>query len=325
MSAYIIRRLLYIIPTFIAITIFIFLFQDLAPGDPTSALLGRSTPVPQEMIQRYKEKFHLDDPIWTRYGFWLWQLLQGNFGRSLKTGERVGPKILNRLSNTIQLMILGITLSTIIGISVGLISGIWQYSVFDYVSTFIIFFSLSIPGFFFGFLAIYAFSIKIPLFPVGGSMSASLATGNPAVWRLILDRLHHLILPASALGLILSAYMARFTRTAVIEVAREQYVTTARAKGLPERMVIIKHIFRNALSPVITVLSNRLRWIVGGSVAIEVVFQYPGVGMLLKNSVLARDYTVIMAVVIIFSAAVLFSFLFADIGYALANPKVRFN
>lgn len=313
------------IPTFIAITLIIFLFQDLAPGDPASALLGRSTPVPQDMIKRYKEKFHLDDPIWERYGYWLWNVMHGDFGRSLKTGERVSKVLGDRLVNTIQLMALGILLSTVIGISVGLISGIWQYSVFDYLSTFIIFFSLSIPGFFFGFLSIYAFSILLPIFPAAGSMSSAVSAGDPGLWVVILDRLHHLVLPASALGLILSAYMARFTRTSVIEVSREQYVTTARSKGLPEYIVIIKHIFRNALSAVITVLSSRLRWIVGGSVAIEVVFQYPGVGKLLKDSVLARDYTVIMAIVMIFSIAVMFSFLLADIGYALANPKVRFE
>lgn len=322
MTTYIIRRLLIIIPTFILITILVFLFIDLAPGDYVAVLTTSQISVSPSMIESYEARFKLGQPVWKRYLYWSWNVLHGDFGISLITGERVAGIVIPRLLNTVWLMSFALVISTVLGLVVGIISGIWQYSLLDYVSTLIIFFGLSIPSFFLGYGLIYLFAVNIPFFPVQGSISS---VGHPSTFAWVSDRLYHTVLPASALGFKLAAFIARYTRTSILEVLRAQYVDTARAKGLPEQLVLLKHVLRNALSPIVTVLSQRLRRLISGSIVIEIVFGWPGIGSLLRDAVLQRNYTVLMAAIMLLAGITLFAFLLADIAYAVVNPKVRYT
>lgn len=295
---------------------------QVAPGGSTASVFAGGAVSP-EMVKAFKERFHLNEPVWKQYFYWWEQLFKGHFGISTKYRKRIGPLLASRLLNTAKLGGLGVVFSSIFGIIAGIVSGVKRYSIWDHMFTGIVFFSLSVPGFFFGLLSIYLFSIKIPLFPAAGAINADLVASNANFWRIVGSQLYHLMLPAVSLGLLLSAFMARFTRNKIIEVVNEDYVSVARAKGLAEQWVILKHVLRNALAPVITVLSNRMRRIVGGTVAVEVVFQYPGMGMLLREAVSFRDYPLLMSIILVVSVTMILTLLFADVAYAVVNPQIR--
>jgi len=326
MLNYIIKRLLLMIPTVIVLSILVFVLMELTPGGPVAALRASHMPISEERIQAYKERFHLDDPAWKRYFSWAQQLLRGNLGLSLRTGEPIQTILLPRVLNTVRLFAWAIALASVIGIGGGFISGIRRYSLLDYSATAFVFASLSLPSFFLGLMGIYVFVFLLPLFPVGGSLSAQLVIArDSSVWSMLADRLHHLILPGTTLGLGLSAYVMRFTRAAIIERLQADYIVTAKAKGLSNARVYVKHLLRNAAIPVITVLSNRIRMIAGGAIPIEVVFQYPGIGQLFKTSLDYRDYNVIAAITFFSCLFLLVVFLLTDLAYAAANPKVKYE
>lgn len=317
MVKYIIRRLLISIPVLLGITMITFAAYNLAPGDPISAMIDPSTPMPPEVLEKMKEDLGLNKPVAVRYLIWLKEAARGNLGYAYNSSTPVLQKIGDRLPATLTLTISALLLALSLGVPLGVYSALRQYSALDYLLTFFAFFAVSIPAFFFALGIIYIFSVRLGLFPVQGIR-------DPDAANQLLDFLRHLILPATALGLERIAGFLRYTRSAVLEVLGQDYMTTARAKGLPERVVLWRHGFRNALISLITILSLSIPGLFGGAFIIEWIFSWPGMGQLAISSVNMRDYPTLMGIALIGSTLVLLSNLLADILYALADPRIRY-
>jgi peptide/nickel transport system permease protein len=318
MTKYIIRRLLISIPILIGITIITFTAYNLAPGDPISSMIDPASPLPPEAIQHLKEELGLNKPLPVRYLIWLRELAKGNMGFSYASRRPVIQVIGERLPATLQLTVASLLLALVTGIPLGVYSALHQYSKLDYLLTLAAFFMVSVPAFFFALGAIWIFSLRLDLFPVQG-------LNTPGAKNILLDRIHHLILPATVLGLERIAGYLRYTRSAVLEVLGQDYMTTARAKGLTERVVLWGHGFRNALISLITVITLGLPGLFGGAFIIEWIFAWPGIGQLGINSINARDYPTLMGTALIGSILVLLSNLLADILYAVADPRIRYS
>ena len=318
MIKYIIRRLLISIPVLIGITVITFVAYNLAPGDPISAMIDPSAPIPPESLQHIKEQLGLNKPLPVRYAIWLREVGKGNLGFSYASRRPVTQVIGERLPATLQLTVAALLLALIIGIPLGVYSALHQYSKLDYALTMAAFFMVSVPAFFFALGAIYIFSIKLDLFPVQGM-------STPNAKYPFLDGIHHLILPATVLGLERVAGYLRYSRSAVLEVLGQDYMTTARAKGLHERAILWGHGFRNALISIITIITLGLPGLFGGAFIIEWMFAWPGMGQLGINSINGRDYPVLMGTALIGSILVLMSNLLADILYAVADPRIRYS
>jgi len=315
---YIIRRLLISIPVLLGITMITFAAYNLAPGDPISAMIDPSVPVPPEVLQRMKEDLGLNKPIAVRYVIWLKEAAHGNLGFAYNSNTPVLKKIGDRLPATLALTISAMLLAISLGVPLGVYSALRQYSTLDYVLTLFAFVAVSVPAFFFALGAIYIFSVRLGLFPVQGLR-------NPDAPNQVVDFLHHLILPATVLGLERIAGFLRYTRSAVLEVLGQDYMTTARAKGLAERVVLWGHGFRNALISMITIITLSLPGLFGGAFVIEWIFAWPGMGQLAVMSVNMRDYPTLMGIALISSTLVLLSNLLADILYAAADPRIRYS
>jgi peptide/nickel transport system permease protein len=274
--------------------------------------------MPPGWRDQLRKSLGLDQPLPVRYALWLKELTQGNLGYSFTDGRPVTQRIVERFEPTIRLMGTALILALLIGIPAGVIMAVKQYSLFDYVVTLGAFTSLSIPSFFFGLILIYVFALRLNLLPISGMASV----GQPSS---LADSLGHMILPASMLALREAGILARYTRSSVLDVLHSDYVTTARAKGLPERLVVMRHVVRNALLPLITIVGLELPTLLGGSVIVEQVFQWPGMGTLAVQATLERDYPVIMGFVIVGATMVLVSNLMTDIGYVFADPRIRYE
>jgi peptide/nickel transport system permease protein len=307
------------IPTVLAITVIIFLMTDLAPGDAVDALIDPENPPPPEQLEAMRERLGLNKPLPVRYVIWLGQLVRGNLGYSTFNKMSVLQRIGERLGNTLLLMVWALSLAVVVGVVLGIVSALKHYSMLDYLLTVLAFTGISIPGFFLGLLAIFFFGVVLDWFPVGGVQSFD-DSANP-----ILDRLWHMALPALVLASRELALFMRFTRSSMLEVIRQDYVTTARAKGLMERAVVLRHALRNALIPVLTILGIRLPFLFSGSIIIEVIFSYPGIGLLAISSIRYRDFAVIMGITFIASLVVLAANLITDMAYAFADPRVRYT
>ncbi len=318
MIKYIIRRLLISIPVLIGITIITFSAYNLAPGDPVSAMIDPSMAMSAEMIQQLRIEMGLNQPLPVRYVIWLRELAKGNMGFSYASRRPVRQAIGDRLPATLQLTAASLLLALALGIPLGVYSALHQYSRLDYALTLASFFMVSVPAFFFALGAIWIFSLRLDLFPVQG-------LSTPGATNVIWDRIHHLILPATVLGFERIAGYLRYTRSAVLEVLGQDYMTTARAKGLTERTVLWGHGFRNALISLITIIALGLPGLFGGAFIIEWIFAWPGMGQLGINSINARDYPVLMGTALIGSILVLLSNLLADILYAVADPRIRYS
>lgn len=305
------------IPMLIAISIVTFGFINLAPGDPITAMISPEDQLRPEDLDRMREQLGLNEPLPVRYVLWLGQAAQGNFGYSYTTGEPVLTRIGHRIWPTVELIGAALIISTVIGVLFGVIAALRVYSIWDYALSILSLFGLSIPGFFFALVALYLFAARWEIFPAFGMSSG---TGDTT----ILDNIHHLILPATVLSLELTASFTRYARSAMLEVMRADFVTTARAKGLREMVVVSRHAFRNALLPLITIASLRLPLVAGGAIVIEFMFQWPGMGLLSLQAIQQRDYPVLMGLTFIVAALVLLSNLIADVLYALADPRIRF-
>jgi peptide/nickel transport system permease protein len=295
-----------------------FAAYNLAPGDPISAMIDPSVPVPPEVLQRMKEDLGLNKPIAVRYVIWLKEAAHGNLGFAYNSNTPVLKKIGDRLPATLALTISAMLLAISLGVPLGVYSALRQYSTLDYVLTLFAFVAVSVPAFFFALGAIYIFSVRLGLFPVQGLR-------NPDAPNQVVDFLHHLILPATVLGLERIAGFLRYTRSAVLEVLGQDYMTTARAKGLAERVVLWGHGFRNALISMITIITLSLPGLFGGAFVIEWIFAWPGMGQLAVMSVNMRDYPTLMGIALISSTLVLLSNLLADILYAAADPRIRYS
>ncbi|HAL62548.1 MAG TPA: peptide permease [Chloroflexi bacterium] len=318
MTQYIIRRVLISIPLLFGITLIIFALANLMPGDALTAMITDEAPISGETLAVRRAQLGLDKPIPIQYLIWIRELAQGNLGYSFVIHIPIGPTIARRVPATLELMGLSLLFSIIIGVSLGVISALKQYSVLDYILTVLGFAGSSIPIFFLGLLLIDIFALTLGWLPPSGIGTAGEAFS-------LKDNLKHLLLPALSLGVLRTAVFMRYTRASMLEVLRSEYMTTARAKGLRERTVVIRHGFRNALMPIITIIGLNLPVLFGGAVIIETVFQWPGMGLLYITAVRQRDYPMIMGLALISSVAVLLSNLLTDIAYAFADPRIRYD
>ncbi len=318
MAAYIVRRVLVFFPMLLGITAITFVVANLAPGDPLQAMMNpvEILNVTEAQLERMRELMGLNKPIPVRYLIWLRELATGNFGYSYYTGGAVIDRIAGTLWLTLELTFAALVISTLLGLLFGVIAALRQYSFWDYALTVVSLIGVSIPTFFFALVALLVFALYLPIFPAFG-------TGYTGEGFSLRSNIYHLILPATVLSLDLMASMTRFSRTAMLEVMRSDYVTTARSKGLSEFLVIGRHAFRNALIPLITIFTLRLPILLGGAVVIEVMFAWPGLGLMAVQSINQEDYPTIMALTLMVSTLVLFSNLLADILYAVVDPRIR--
>jgi peptide/nickel transport system permease protein len=319
MSQYLIRRLLLVPILLLSITAIDFVFINIAPGDPVSAMID-----PNEMIkmsradmEARREALGLNKPIPVRYLIWLRELARGNLGHSYLKMQPVAKMMATGVKNTIALMALALCTGTAVGILFGIISALRPYSLLDYVLTAVSFAGVAMPSFFFALILIMVGSVQLNLFPTSGLVT-------PGVPPSLTDRLWHMVLPLTALSIGGAAGTLRYTRTSMLEVLHEEYITTARAKGLPERVINVRHALRNALLPLITILGLSIPHLFGGSVIIETMFSIPGIGSTMVEATAIRDYPVMMGGILMSGILVLFSNLLADVAYAVADPRIRY-
>ena len=321
MSRYILRRTIQLIPILLSISVIVFVLVELAPGDPVDALIPPGTlGVSESVRENLREQKGLNDPAPIRYVYWLRRAVQGDFGYSLASQRPISRIILDRLPATLLLVGFALLVSLVLGILTGVLSAVKQYSWIDYLVTLLSFAWLSIPIFFLGLLMIYIFAVRLGWFPAFG-MSDPGVSGFDTVT----DRLHHLVLPGITLGLELTAALTRFVRSSLLEVLESDYMRTARAKGLAERIVVLRHGLRNALIPMITVVALRLPILFGGAVVVETVFQWPGLGTPTLSAANQRDYPLVMALALFMATIVVLSNFLADLAYAVADPRIRYD
>lgn len=306
MLKYLVKRILGIIPTIILISIFVFLFVRLIPGDPARLVAGDEASA--QAVEAIREKLGLNRPIPAQYIGWIQNMLGGDFGESIKTGRPVAYEIGLRYAKTMKLAAAAIVWSVLTGLLVGVWSGTHRTKWQDYTGMTLSVAGQAIPSFWIGLMLILLFGVKLKILPITGA----------ATWR-------HMILPALTLGIGLSATVARFTRSSVIEALKEDYTRTARAKGLHEKVVVWKHVFRNSMISVVTVVGLQFGHLLGGSVLVEAVFGYPGLGSLMVDSISFRDYTTIQVLILIFSLHFVVINLLVDLLYAVLNPEIRYE
>ncbi|MCC0024404.1 MAG: ABC transporter permease [Hyphomicrobiaceae bacterium] len=317
MLTYILRRILLMIPMLLVVSFLIYLGLELTPGDAVSYMIppdlgGQISP---EQMEAIRESLGLNKSFIERYFIWLWGAVQGNFGYSLSGGVSISQIFLDRLPATLELSIAAILISTVLGTALGVITALKRGSATDITLTIGGMIGLSIPDFFFGLAALSFFALELGWLPVGGR----LMPGYETFW----DRLPHLILPATVLALSLTAGVMRYSRAAMLDALSQEFVRTARAKGLPEWRVNVLHGFRVALTPVIVLVGFRLPFLIGGSVVIEKVFQWPGVGNEFVSAVRSQDYPLVMMIALLSVLAVLIASLIIDILTAVVDPRVR--
>ncbi len=316
MTTYILRRLLIAIPSLLGISVVLFTVLALAPGDPFEEL-ATNPAVPPEVRMALRAKFGLDDPVHIRYVRWLSAMAQGDWGFSFVSRINVDELILQRLGVTLFVIGTSQILSLLIAVPVGVIAATRPYSVFDQIANTLAFIGFSLPTFFTGLLFILIFSIWLDWLPFVYQADIK-ATG----WQWYWEHIRQAIMPIAVLGLFQGASLVRYVRSAVLDVIRLDYVTTARAKGLGERIVITRHVVRNAMIPVVTLVALQMPAIFGGAIVTEQIFRIPGIGSLLINSILANDTPVIMAVTFVFACLVVLFNLIADILYGWLDPRI---
>lgn len=312
MLSYILQRIAISIPTLFLVTVIVFGLQQLLPGDAAVALAGEEQD--PEAIAFIRQKYHLDQPFPVQYYYWIRGVLNGDLGVSLRTQEPVTALIAAKLPVTLELAALAMLISLFIGIPAGIASAIRKGSGWDYAANFTALAGLSIPNFWLGILLILLVSVQLGWLPAAGYVSPF---EDP------IENLRHMIMPALVLGTGLAAAMMRHTRGAMLSIIRQDYVRTARAKGLRERVVVVTHMLRNALIPIITIAALQFGELIAGAVLTEQVFTIPGFGKLIVDAVFNRDYAVVQGVVLCTAAGYILVNLMADAGYFLANPKLR--
>jgi peptide/nickel transport system permease protein len=318
MSRYLLRRLLIAIPSLIGISVVLFTVLALAPGDPFEELATNPN-VPAEVRASLREKFGLDDPVAVRYVRWFSAMLQGDWGFSFASRVDVDDLILGRMPVTLFVIGSSQLLALLIALPVGVYAATRPYSIFDQVASTLAFVGFSLPTFFTGLLFILLFSIHLDWLPFVYRADIS-ATG----WRWYWEHLRQAIMPIAVLGLFQGASWTRYVRSAVLDVIRLDYVTTARSKGLAEPVVIVKHVVRNALIPVVTLVALQMPAVFGGAIVTEQIFRVPGIGSLLISAILANDTPVIMAVTFVFSCLVILFNLLADVLYGWLDPRISY-
>jgi peptide/nickel transport system permease protein len=321
MFLYSIKRALLMIPILLGITLLSFTVMHMAPGGPAEAQMEFSAKASAEARERLRKLYGADQPVHKQYLTWLGKFVTLDFGEAFADGRMVKDKILERIPITLTINLLSLGVVLLIAIPIGIMSATHQYSALDRATTMFVFVGYSMPHFWMALLLIYLFGVQWGVLPISGK--ESLDTTGFTTWQWLMDRANHLILPVfvSAIGGL--AGVSRYMRNNMLEVLRQDYIRTARAKGLPENTVIYKHALRNALMPVITILGLSLPGIIGGSVIMETVFGIDGMGRLMFQAVFSRDYNVAMGILVPAAVLTMLGNFLADIGYALADPRVR--
>ena len=321
MFLYSIKRTLLMIPILLGITLLSFSIMHLAPGGPAEAQMEFSAKASAEARERLRKLYGADQPVHKQYVTWLTKFVTLDFGDAFADGRKVKDKILERLPITLTINLLSLGLVLLIAIPIGIMSATHQYSILDRFTTIFVFVGYSMPSFWLALLLIYLLGVQWGVLPISGIQSLDV-TGLTA-WGRLMDKGEHLIMPVfvSAFGGL--AGFSRYMRNNMLEVMRQDYIRTARAKGLSENKVVYKHALRNALMPVITILGLSLPGIIGGSVIMETVFGIPGMGQLLYQAVFSRDYNLAMGILVPAAVLTMLGNFLADIGYALADPRVR--
>ncbi len=317
MFKYVIKRLIYAIPVFLGITFAIYLLINLAPGGPL-AILASSGEMSQADLEAMRIELGLDKPIIIRYFLWLADLFHGDLGTSYRTSQDVAMMISQRIQPSLTLTGVGIVGAILIGIPLGIISAYKPNSIWDHISTFISFIGASVPSFFLSLLMIYVLAVRLRFFPTSGMYSA----GSGSDFG---DLVHHLVLPGFACGIQVIGNYIKQTKSSVLEVLNEEYIKTARSKGLTNVVIVIKHAFRNALIPIVTTLSLSIPFLIGGAVVVEQIFAWPGIGSLMITAITSRDYPVIMGVAVLICAVVMIANLILDLIYAALDPRIKFQ
>lgn len=303
---YIIRRLLLALPVMLAVSLVVFGMLQVAPGDPASTLAGEDAT--QQDIESLRAKFGLDKPLHVQYGIWLGRVLRGDLGRSIVTRQPVMTEILARIKPTAQLATAAMILATVAGMVVGIVSAVYRYSLLDHVTMVLSLLGVSTPIFWLGLMLIFFFAVQLRWLPTGGGGS-----------------LKALVLPAGALGAASAAIIARMVRSSLLEVIHQDYTRTARAKGLNERTVLLRHALKNALIPVVTVIGLQYGYLLGGTVVTETVFSRPGLGRLLVESIKSRDFPVVQGTIMMLAGSFVVANLLVDLLYAYLDPRIRYE
>ena len=333
MAAYTIRRLILMIPTLLGITLVTFIIIHAAPGDPISQQLYAQSAsgvemneaMTKQMVEELRKFYGLDKPIHIQYVIWLKRIAFLDFGKSLRTQEPVLKKIGERLPWSMELNILSILISYLISIPLGIWTSVKQFSLFDKISGFIVYMLYSLPSFWIALLLIMLFGVKLRWFPFSGYFSLGYGEMSWFEWGKIMDHLKHLILPLFCYTYGSFAYTARFVRGNMLEVIRQDYIRTARAKGVEEKRVILRHAFRNSLIPIVTLFGLLLPILISGSVIIEMIFNWPGMGWLFFQAIMTRDYPLILGLSVISALLVLLATLLADLLYAVVDPRITYS
>jgi peptide/nickel transport system permease protein len=306
MRSYLVRRLVLAVPVVLGVATLVFLLIHLIPGDPVEIMLGESAlPADRDAL---REALGLDRPILEQYGSFLWGLCRGDLGVSLQQRRSVTALIREHYPATLELTLAAMLISLLIALPAGILSGIRQYSVWDHSTMFLALLGVSMPNFWLGPLLIWVFSIQLGWFPVSGK-----------------GGLAHLLLPALTLGASMAAIVARMTRSSVLEVLREDYVMTARAKGLSEARIILKHVLRNAMLPVLTVVGLQFGALLAGSIITETIFSWPGLGTLMVKAIQTRDYPVVQGCVLVIALSYVLVNLLTDLLYGVIDPRIRYE
>ncbi len=314
MTGYILKRLVSAIPVLFGLSVIVFLIMALIPGDPATAILGSyATP---ENVERINRELGLDKTLLEQYGIWISNLLQGDFGRSYILNRPVLDEILDRFGATLILSGTALVLCSILGLLAGIVSAVRQFGWVDRAVTFVVLIGISIPSFFLGLLLILFFAVQWRLLPASGMFAAYGGGDLP-------DLLRHLILPATTLSVVATGVIARLTRASMLEVLRQDYVRTARAKGLNERTVIYKHAFKAALVSIVPVIGIQAGFVLGGAVYIETVFQWPGIGAMLVKAISTRDILLVQGGVLVVAASYVLFNLLADVVQSLLDPRLK--
>ena len=322
MTTYLLKRIAMLFPLLLGISLITFTVIHLAPGEPVEMQTAMSPKITAETRQRLREFYGLDKPLPVQYGLWLGRIARLDFGRSFAPDNRpVIDKIKERIPVTLSLNLIALVLEFGLALPIGILAAVWRNTLLDKGLTVFVFLGFAMPTFWLALLLMYFFGVKLEWLPISGLHSLGSDRLSTGAW--LLDLAKHLVLPLSVASFGSLAGLSRYMRSTMLEVIGQDYITTARAKGLPERVVILKHALRNALLPVITLLGFSLPGLIGGSVIFETIFAIPGMGQLFFMGVMARDYPLVMGILVIGAGLTLIGNLLADLCYAVADPRIR--
>ncbi len=334
MGRYVLKRLVLILPVLLGVSVVVFLVVRLTPGDPAKVMAGEHAS--PEFIEAVRVKWGLDRPLYAQYFIWFRSVLQGDFGTSIATHTPVLEELLQRFPATLELSLFAMIFAVLVGMTAGIISAVRQHSIFDYLAMTGALIGVSMPIFWLGLMLMFFFGLYLDLLPISGRLDPEISlrtiTGLYLIDALVTrngrafwNALSHLVLPGVALGTIPMALIARMTRSSMLEVIRQDFIRTERAKGLPERRVIYRHALRNALIPIITVIGMEFGLLLGGAILTETIFAWPGLGRYTVDAVYARDYPAIQGSVLFIAFIFVVVNLVTDILYAFINPRIRYG